>query len=95
MPAQQYRKRPVVVEAIRFTGGNIADISRFTGHGKTGPGVETVHFYSHLPGKFKVWNESHRDWNVVNIGDWIIRGTAGEFYPCEPDIFKATYERVS
>ena len=31
----------------------------------------------------------------VSAGDWIIRGVQGEFYPCKPDIFKATYEEVS
>ena len=30
----------------------------------------------------------------VDLGDWIIRGIAGEFYPCKPDIFAATYEPV-
>ena len=28
----------------------------------------------------------------VNLGDWIIKGVQGEFYPCKPDIFEATYE---
>ena len=31
----------------------------------------------------------------ADVGDWIIRGVAGEFYPCKPDIFAATYEAVS
>jgi hypothetical protein len=31
---------------------------------------------------------------VANPGDWIIRGVKGELYPCKPDIFEATYERV-
>jgi len=30
----------------------------------------------------------------ADVGDWIIRGVAGEFYPCKPDIFAATYEPV-
>jgi len=30
----------------------------------------------------------------AEVGDWIIRGVAGEFYPCKPDIFEATYERA-
>ena len=33
--------------------------------------------------------------HVASIGDWIIRGIAGEFYPCKPDIFAATYEPVA
>jgi hypothetical protein len=31
---------------------------------------------------------------IVNDGDWIIRGIKGEYYPCKPDIFEATYEKV-
>jgi hypothetical protein len=31
---------------------------------------------------------------LANLGDWIIRGVQGEFYPCKPDIFEATYEPV-
>jgi len=31
---------------------------------------------------------------IVNDGDWIIRGIKGEYYPCKPDIFDATYERI-
>lgn len=31
----------------------------------------------------------------VNLGDWIIRGVQGEFYPCKPEIFDATYEPVT
>lgn len=31
----------------------------------------------------------------ADIGDWIIQGVQGEFYPCKPDIFEATYEEVA
>lgn len=31
---------------------------------------------------------------VVSPGDWVIKGVKGEFYPCKPDIFEATYEPV-
>lgn len=30
--------------------------------------------------------------HLANIGDYIIKGVAGEFYPCKPDIFEKTYE---
>lgn len=33
--------------------------------------------------------------HTASLGDWIIRGVAGEFYPCKPDIFAATYEAVA
>ena len=32
--------------------------------------------------------------HIANVGDWIIQGVQGEFYPCKPDIFDATYEPV-
>ena len=32
---------------------------------------------------------------TASVGDWIIRGVQGEFYPCKPDIFAATYEEVT
>ena len=32
--------------------------------------------------------------HLVTPGDWIITGVKGEFYPCKPDIFEMTYERV-
>ena len=31
---------------------------------------------------------------TVSVGDWIIRGIKGEYYPCKDDIFTATYEEV-
>lgn len=34
-------------------------------------------------------------WHEVSFGDWIIKGISGELYPCKPDIFDATYERVN
>lgn len=39
--------------------------------------------------------ESGSGSHVVDPGDWIIRGVKGEFYPCKPDIFAATYEPVN
>jgi hypothetical protein len=31
---------------------------------------------------------------IASVGDWIIKGVKGEFYPCKPDIFENTYEEV-
>jgi len=33
--------------------------------------------------------------HFANVGDWIIKGIKGEFYPCKPDIFEKTYEKVN
>lgn len=76
------RKKPVVVEAWLYDGSkkSIAEIARLS---------NAVMLYTdHLV--IKTLEGDHR----ANIGDWIIKGIAGELYPCKPEIFEKTYERV-
>jgi hypothetical protein len=84
----RYRKKPVVIEAVQFTGSNLFECLRFMGepehvvnnpelHATDAPIVRTLEGDMH-----------------TSPGDWIIRGVKGEFYPCKPDIFAATYEAV-
>lgn len=42
----------------------------------------------------EVWDELHSTWVGVKVGQWIIHGTRGEFYPCDPDVFAEKYEQV-
>ncbi len=79
-----YRKKPVVIEAIRYEG--VPDVV-FAWLGQWHPG--------------KTWTLNLNDALVIptlegphfaDVGDWIIRGVKGEFYPCKPDIFEQTYE---
>ena len=79
----RYRKKPVVIEAIQFTGNNIADIWEAFGAGDVyGPTeLSTSAFIGTAEGRME-----------AKPGDWIIRGIKGELYPCKPDIFEATYE---
>lgn len=42
-----------------------------------------------------IYDDLHSTWVNVENDDWIIKGVQGEFYPCKPDIFAATYEAVS
>lgn len=77
----KFRKKPAVVEARRFTGTNAREIEAFAG--------DAVGIFE---GWFTVYT-AEGNMNGV-IGDWIIRGVKGEFYPCKPDIFAATYEEV-
>lgn len=97
MGAQRFRKKPVVIEAVQFTGHNHGDITAFMGcecgwgnpvkddcpydHSKAGP-------------KLIVIRTLEGDHTAIR-GDWIIKGVKGEFYPCKPDIFEATYEEVA
>ena len=79
----KYKKKPVVIDAIQWTGNNIQEILDFTF--STGIYVykDSPIYISTLEGTMK-----------VSINDWIIKGVNGEFYPCKPDIFEATYEKV-
>lgn len=76
----KYRKKPVVIEAVQWTGNNRDELVRFMGVvGFTG-GNPTI---STMEGEL-----------TASVGDWIIKGVKGEFYPCKPDIFAATYDPV-
>ena len=78
----KYRKKPVVIEAIQWTGSNLKDVIEFLGGESWMNGRDLI--IKTLEG------ELH-----ASVGDFIIRGVAGEFYPCKPDIFEKTYEPVS
>jgi len=78
----QYRKKPIVIEAVQLTEDNIDALIGFCGdkikaHPLTGVVIET------LEGNM-----------LASAGDYIIKGVKGEFYPCKPDIFEQTYEEV-
>lgn len=83
----KFRKKPVVVEAIQWTGHNWSEVYKWImkwdlqdpGVNNVG-GIVTIRT---LEGEMR-----------ADRGDWIIRGIKGEFYPCKPDIFEATYESV-
>ena len=82
--AGQYRKRPVVIEAIQFqaTKEGIAAVLRFCpGAGLLPRGAYTV-----------LQIKSREGMKTAIPGDWIVKGIQGEFFPCAPDIFEATYE---
>lgn len=80
----KFRKKPVVIEAIRWTGKNLNEIFSFTGsEAITNDFMENYLEIETLEGVMK-----------ASKGDWIIKGVKGEFYPCKPDIFEATYEKL-
>lgn len=73
-------KKPVTIEVIKWTGNNIVAINEFTGS-CSGICKERGLVISTLEGGM-----------IANIGDYIIKGVSGEYYPCKPDIFKLTYD---
>jgi len=88
---RKYRKKPVVIEAIEWTGNNLKEIIDFTGRHESIKDWEWGR-YERLV-KFaglKIFTIEGSQ--LATVGDMIIKGVQGEFYPCKPDIFKATYE---
>lgn len=75
----KYRKKPVVIDAVQYDGFNVQTIKEFTeGQARYCNGVLTI---LTLEGE-----------HIASEEDWIIKGVAGEFYPCKPEIFRTTYE---
>lgn len=86
----KFRKKPVVIEAMQWTG-DMADWHALYDFCKGADGI------SNLTGPHSETRCSittREGTMFAEQGDWIIRGIKGEFYPCKPDIFEATYERV-
>ena len=83
----KFRKKPVVIEAFKWTGGPDQEDDPIWIVDKIKDG--SAWFYeNHL-----VIRTLEGDM-FASVGDWIIQGIKGEVYPCKPDIFEATYERV-
>lgn len=78
---QAYRKKPVVIEAMRYDGRNAMAILAW---------VQTPEISEDFGGGIEI--PTLEGTMRADVGDWIIRGIKGEFYPCKPDIFAATYE---
>lgn len=81
----RYRKKPVVIEAHRIGDDLWPDA--------IWEGVMSNQIVLHMDQSPRYVEIKTKEGVMRgNDGDWIIRGVAGEFYPCKPDIFAATYE---
>lgn len=93
-----YRKKPVTIEAVQYLGiENLEEVLAFTGKhpiwDKYFTSMEDYKEFVATHGEtFKI--KTLEGSMLAKPGDWIIRGVAGEFYPCKPDIFEQTYEKV-
>ena len=92
----KYRKKPVVIEARQLTDENYVEIHDWVYD------VDSSSMYDAVIGAIL---SEKRKYNglpiptlegkmVASIGDYVIKGIKGEFYPCKPDIFENTYEKV-
>lgn len=85
---KKFRKKPVVIEAVQWDGANQSEIFSFVG---TELQVERTTIDGEMVPVCLVI-ETLEGEHRASKGDWIIRGVAGEFYPCKPEIFARTYE---
>ena len=82
----KYRKKPVVIEAVRWYPGIAVDgVEEF----ETGDAITEV------MGRIKTLEDRPDSFHYLTPGDWVIVGVKGERYGCKPDIFEATYEAVT
>lgn len=81
----KYRKKPLVIEAVQFDGTDASVEWLLPQLMSKEIGRACSHLYINtLEGIM-----------TADIGDYVIKGVRGEFYPCKPDIFEATYEQVN
>lgn len=83
----KFRKKPIVIEAIQFTGKNCFDIFDFIGR-------RELRFNLELQNTDHPVIPTLEGDMCASPGDWIIKGIAGEFYPCKNEIFLNSYEPV-
>jgi len=93
----KYKKKPVVIDAVQWTGNNRREMFDFltqdTFKNETME-ISDKHFYidRHNDGGLVI--KTLEGEHLATIGDYIIRGVQGEYYPCKEDIFLQTYEKV-
>lgn len=102
----KYRKKPVVIEATQWfqNGDHPGDCPPGYIQGREGvvvryfrnPDVAGERQCKHCGIRMHVhgWIDTKEGGHIVCPGDWVITGIAGERYPCKPDIFTATYDRI-
>lgn len=97
--ALKFRKKPVVIEATQWTGDNFDSLWLWGGGLNEGENLNRdakILLYGSGEDSYnRLTVETLEGSMTASVGDWIIKGIKGEFYPCKPDIFEATYEPVS
>lgn len=91
----KYRKKPVVIEAVKFTYPPTEELMAFAGSVLSN--ITKARHMDAIASALIVTLEDGKDSQVKHVateGDYIIKGVQGEFYACKPDIFDATYEKV-
>lgn len=88
----RYRKKPVEIEAIQFNEKNFSEIYEFS----SGKAQQGIAYEGNIPIETNYIDINTLEGVMTAVkGDYIIKGVKGEFYPCKPDIFELTYEKIN
>jgi hypothetical protein len=90
----KYRKKPVEIEAVKWTGANIEEVLALVDFEKLPSDGEYVHPSIGQSADGTLDIPTLEGTMTARPGDWVICGVKGEVYPCKPDIFETTYEEV-
>lgn len=89
---QKAKKKPVEVEVCQWIGDNSDEIFAFCGKGNAYLERQVSHQDKDNNNPWNLYICTLEGNHFASIGDYIIKGVSGEFYPCKPDIFEKTYD---
>lgn len=90
----KYKKKPVIIDALQWTGFNFTEIIDFVGKDLIIETYDAGYQAGATPLAVDLKIRTLEGDMNASIGDYIIKGVQGEFYPCKPNIFNQTYEPV-
>lgn len=92
MMVKKCRKKPVLVLAVQWDGSNIEEVKSFVGDSASFEYYDGAWKANAGPVIADLTIHTLEGDHHASVGDFIIKGVKGEFYPCKPDIFERTYE---
>lgn len=96
----KYRKKPVVIDAFKYEGDLKKSDGGYCVPDWAAAAFESGVMHHYSPYKYpddttlELFIDTLEGTHHVSVGDYIIKGVNGELYPCKPDIFEKTYEKV-
>jgi len=92
----KYRKKPIVIDAFKYDGDLINSVGKYYVPKWAEEASENgvIFFHSTNTSPSEMFIKTLEGEMMVTVGDYVIKGVNGEIYPCKPDIFEKTYDKV-
>ena len=90
----KFRKKPVVIDAVQLTIDSFEDVENFIGCTSSNRHYINERDFLNKTNPVGLFIKTLEGNMLASVNDYIIKGVSGEFYPCKPDIFAATYEKA-